>query len=221
MAFLQDISVIAFDCDGVMFDSTEVNRSYYNQLLEAFDLPLMDDAAFHYVHMHTAEGAIRHLFEGRVPLEAVREKQRAFHYPDLFPLMREEPHLRALLRFLKPKFRTAVATNRSNTLRPLLDHFDLTTYFDLLVTSLDVPRPKPWPDMLEAIVRRFGVRPENLLYIGDSPLDAQAAAAAGCVFVGYGPEDLGASLHIRRLDVVATWLEGGGEGEGKPPSFFR
>lgn len=204
----QNIAVIAFDCDGVMFDSTEVNKSYYNRLLAAFNLPPMDEKDFAYVHMHTVDGAIRYLFQGRdIPLETVKERVKAFHYPDLFPLMLEEPSLRLLLQNLRPEFKTAVATNRSNTLRPLLDYFSLTPLFDLLVTSLDVARPKPWPDMLDTLVRHFAIRPENLLYIGDSPLDAQAAAAAGCHFVGYGPADLGASCHIRSLDLLPALLE--------------
>ncbi|MCW7753251.1 HAD family hydrolase [Desulfobotulus sp. H1] len=206
MIQFRNIQAVAFDCDGVMINSTEANRTYYNTQLQAFGLDPMTDADFHHVHMHTASEAIRHLFEGRVPLDQVKENLQHFHYPDLFPLMIEEPHLRKLLKNLRPHYRTAVATNRSNTLRPLLDYFDLTKYFDKLITSMDVVRPKPHPDMLTALVKHFGLSPENLLYIGDSPLDARAASEAGCHFIGYGAEDLGAELHIQTLDRLHDFL---------------
>ncbi|TYT74032.1 HAD family hydrolase [Desulfobotulus mexicanus] len=207
MQIFKDISLVAFDCDGVMFDSSKANQTYYNTLLKNFDLPPMDEKDFHYVHMHTSATAIDYLFEGRVDLEKVREKQKNFHYPDLFPLMIEEPHLRKVLKILQTDFKTAVATNRSNTLRPLLDHFDLTKHFDMLITSMDVVRAKPWPDMLENLISYFGIGPENLIYIGDSPLDAQSASAAGCHFIGYGPKDLGAEVHITSLAGLPELLQ--------------
>ena len=35
------IQVIAFDCDGVLFDSSAANEAYYNYILGHFGLPVM------------------------------------------------------------------------------------------------------------------------------------------------------------------------------------
>jgi len=53
------------------------------------------------------------------------------------------------------------------------------------VTSRDVARPKPHPDVLLKALERFGARPEEALYVGDAELDREAARAAGVGFLGF------------------------------------
>ncbi|MGW7341241.1 HAD family hydrolase [Streptomyces sp. NPDC054808] len=50
---------------------------------------------------------------------------------------------------------------------------------DVLIGGDHVQRPKPAGDGLFLAAKRFGVAPDDLAYIGDSPLDLRAAAAAG------------------------------------------
>jgi HAD superfamily hydrolase (TIGR01509 family) len=52
---------------------------------------------------------------------------------------------------------------------------------DVLVGGDQVQYPKPAPDGLELAAARLGVATAELAYIGDSPLDVRAAAAAGCL----------------------------------------
>lgn len=57
---------------------------------------------------------------------------------------------------------------------------NLQTWVEMLVTADDVPRTKPHPDGLLRLSALLGCRLERSVYIGDSPLDVQAARAAGC-----------------------------------------
>jgi HAD superfamily hydrolase (TIGR01509 family) len=50
---------------------------------------------------------------------------------------------------------------------------------DILIGGDEVRRPKPAPDGLIVAAERLGLRPEDLAYVGDSPLDMLAARAAG------------------------------------------
>lgn len=50
---------------------------------------------------------------------------------------------------------------------------------DVLIGGDHVQRPKPAGDGLFLAAKRLGVAPADLAYIGDSPLDLRAAAAAG------------------------------------------
>ena len=68
------VKVVAFDCDGVMFDSREANRAYYNHLLEHFHLPAMTPQQLAYAHMHTVDEALAHL----IPDDAVRNAAHAY-----------------------------------------------------------------------------------------------------------------------------------------------
>ena len=62
---MKNIRVLIFDCDGVMFDSRQSNISYYNLLLEHFDLPAMTKWQIAYVTQRSIPFAIslrRHPF---------------------------------------------------------------------------------------------------------------------------------------------------------------
>ena len=67
---MKDIKVVAFDCDGVMFDSQNANRAYYDHLLDRFGLPPMTPEQLAYVHMHTVDESLAFLMGDRIDLEA-------------------------------------------------------------------------------------------------------------------------------------------------------
>ena len=47
------IKLVAFDCDGVLFDSRQANIAFYNDILARFEQPRMDLEAEDFVHSHT------------------------------------------------------------------------------------------------------------------------------------------------------------------------
>jgi pyrophosphatase PpaX len=53
----------------------------------------------------------------------------------------------------------------------------LDAYFDVVVAAEDVTRHKPNPDALVAALERLSASPESTAYVGDSPVDVQAAKA--------------------------------------------
>lgn len=196
---MNNIKIIIFDCDGVMFDSINLNRVYYNAMLSRFDLPEMTDEQLEYVHMHTVKEAILYLFEGKRDIDEVLSFRNSINYAGLLQHMTMEPGLREILKKLRMKYKTAIATSRSDTMGILLDEHNLADDFDMVVTSLDVSRPKPFPDQLDKILRHFGLAPEEALYIGDSAMDEGAAIAAGVPFIAYRNSSLAALAHIDEL----------------------
>ena len=58
-----------------------------------------------------------------------------------------------------------------------------------VVTSKDVARGKPEPDMLEYISGKFGVPSGRITMIGDSYVDVKMAHAAGSIGIGVSPFD--------------------------------
>jgi len=190
------LKVIAFDCDGVMFDTRKANREYYNQLLDHFGKRPMSDGQMDFVHINTVERSVAHLFEP-VEIEAVNRYRKEVGYLPFIRFMEMEPDLKKLLSGLRKGYHTAVATNRTDTMESVLESFGLTGDFDLVVTPLDVPNPKPAPDCLDKILKTFKVAPAEVMYIGDSILDQQAARAAGTRFVAFNNPALEAEKHIR------------------------
>jgi HAD superfamily hydrolase (TIGR01509 family) len=70
----------------------------------------------------------------------------------------------------------------------LLAHSGLQKYFEIVVTGDDVLRPKPAPDGILAACQALGASPKEAAYVGDAPIDMQAAIAAKvlAVLAGWG-----------------------------------
>ena len=85
--------------------------------------------------------------------------------------------------------RVACITNKAERFtHPLLKDTGLFDYFELILSGDSLPEKKPSPLPLLHACQVFGIEPAELLLIGDSLNDTQAARAAGCpVFcVPYG-----------------------------------
>lgn len=190
------IKLVAFDCDGVLFDSQQANIAFYNAILSHFDRPPLSPEAVDFIHSHTVGESIEHLFQGYPDLESVFNFARSFDYSPFIAMMIEEPFLREFLRFLRPGSYLALATNRTTTTRAVLAYHGLADDFDLVVSAQDVSRPKPHPESFVRILEHFGLSPGEAIYIGDSRVDEQFAANAGVPFVAYRNPGLTANYYL-------------------------
>jgi phosphoglycolate phosphatase len=190
------LKLVAFDCDGVLFDSRQANTAFYNAILANFGQPPLGLEAVDYVHSHTVWESLELIFRGYADLEAVFQFCRTFDYSPFIPLMLEEPYLREFLHFLRPTCYTALATNRSTTTQAVLSHHRLAEAFDLVVSAQDVTRPKPHPESFFRILEHFGLRPEEAIYIGDTRVDEEFAARAGVLLVAYRSPELNTAYHL-------------------------
>ena len=199
--------VVAFDCDGVLFDTEQANRVYYSNILQHFGRPAVTDEQLVYVHMHTISEALAYLFPDEKTLAAAHLFRETMDYRQYLSYFTVEPHLVSLLQKIKPKFKTAIATNRTDTMNRLLAAFDLEGVFDLIVTASDVERPKPHPDVLLKISDHFNIPPEQVIYIGDSRLDQLAARSAGMPLVAYRNPELSAEYYVNDLSEIEGLLK--------------
>jgi HAD superfamily hydrolase (TIGR01549 family) len=204
---MENIKVVAFDCDGVMFDTTKANKAYYNEILQHFGRPTLTPDQFAYCHSHTADQSIERLFSDAKSFREAQNYRKSMSYVPFLRYMVLEPYLKPLLEKLRPRYKTAIATNRSNTMDRVLSEHGLEEYFDLVVSSNDVDRPKPYPDPLIKILEHFEIEAYNTLYVGDSELDEIAAKAAGVPFVAYQNRSLSANFHIKSLKEIAQILD--------------
>ncbi len=204
---MKNVKIVAFDCDGVMFDTINSNTIYYNSILEHFGRSEMTDAQRSYIHMHTVDKALFYLFNDQTEYEDAQAYRKSLDYTVFLKYLEIEPFLKPLLKKIKPKFNTAIATNRTDTMEALLVNNKLEEYFDIVVTASNVKFPKPYPDQLFKIINHFDLKPENMIYIGDSRLDELAAKAAGVTLVAYKNSSLAADFHIQSLKEMEKILD--------------
>lgn len=180
-------SAVIFDCDGVLFDSWRANVAYYNAIRAALDLPAMDATWERRAHFLAASQLLHSMFaDAPEQLAAAQQAARAIDYGPFYALMEPATDLFATLDRLKPLHRLGMATNRSTTVRGVVERFGLAAWLDAAVGLLDAGRPKPAPDVIQACLARLGVEPAWAVYVGDAETDLEAARAAGVHFVAVG-----------------------------------
>ncbi len=204
---MKQVRAVVFDCDGVMFDSMKANEAYYNHILTQFGKPDMSKEECGYVHMNTAKQSVTYLFRNDPKLEDALAYWRDMSYLPFIPVMEMEPYLKEFLEYLRPTYKIAISTNRSDTMGPVLKEHGLEGYFDLVVSCLDVKHAKPHPESLIKILDHFKLSPEEAIYIGDSQIDEMAANAAGVPLVGYKNPRLSAAFHVTHFKEIEDFLE--------------
>jgi phosphoglycolate phosphatase len=182
--------VIVYDCDGVLFDSTQAVKAYYDNVFEKFSLPPADwndEATLKLAMMSTNSEIIAHFCKDESKYNEIMEYATKLNFRFFLDKMIPETGIFDALDKLKSKgYSLAVCTNRGVSIDPLLKHFDMYKYFDRLVCSFDVVRPKPHPEGLIKIADFFSVKKENMLFLGDSEADYKAAKSAPVPFLAFG-----------------------------------
>ena len=204
------IKAVTIDLDGTMLDTIpDLAAAASLMLRELGRAPLEESLVRTFVgkgiqnlveRVLTAafDGAAAGLLPRALPIYERCYESVNGHHTTIYPGVREGLHaLRA------GGFPLACVTNKSTRFTlPLLDQVGLAPYFREVVAGDTLPRKKPDPMPLTHACERLGVAACDMLVIGDSINDAQAARAAGCpVFcVDYGYNE---GHDVRELDIDA------------------
>ncbi len=192
------IRCVIYDCDGVLFDSYEANTRLYNDLCEKAGRGPLRKEEMGYVHTHTVYESIHFIFGKRDELEKkALEALKQIDLRNYIVYLKMEPHLFQALNRLKEKGTLrAINTNRTTSMKHIMDRFDLWPLFDMVVTALDVKHPKPHPESIEKILQELKLKKEEIVFIGDSEVDQQTARSSGVPFIAYKNGSLEADFHI-------------------------
>ena len=191
------LQLVVFDCDGVMFDSKNANRMYYNHILDVFGHSPMTEEEVDYVHIHNVMDSVRHILRNYPEDLSKAEKYREdLDYQPFLQHMNMEKDLVEFLQFLQPDYKMAISTNRTTTMKNILQIFGLAPYFGKVVTTFDVERPKPHPDALIAILNHYRLEADQAIYIGDSIIDRQHANSVGMDLIAFKNSNLDAEYHV-------------------------
>ncbi|MBM4306361.1 MAG: HAD-IA family hydrolase [Deltaproteobacteria bacterium] len=203
------IRCVIYDCDGVLFDSFEANTRLYNDLCAKVGRDLLKEEEKEYVHSHTVYEAIHFIFGKGDDLEKKAiEALKQIDLRNYIVYLKMEPHLFEALNRLKGYgIQRAINTNRTTSMKHIMDRFDLWPFFDMVVTALDVKHPKPHPESIEKILQNFNLNKREVVFIGDSEVDQQTARSSGVPFIAYKNGPLEADFHIEDHLGVFNFLQ--------------
>ena len=201
------VHCVIYDCDGVLFDSLEANTKLYNDLCAMVGRGPLREDEMKYVHTHTVFEAIHFIFGKENDLEKKALdilKQKEIDLKNYIDYLKMEPHLVEALEKLKEKgMLRAINTNRTTSMKYIMERFNLWPYFEMVVTALDVEHPKPHPESIEKIIRELHLNREEAVFIGDSDVDQQTARSSGIKFIAYKNKYIGNDALIEdHLDVI-------------------
>lgn len=184
------IKAVIYDCDGVIVNSDNAILKYYSWLaqISGVSMPDFSDEKFKRIVLsYTEDGIIEVIADGD---NSIKEKLyhtiKTIPYNAGFEDIVLEPALKDGLEIVKSHgISMAVDTNRGRSLSDLLTYFNIREYFSCLVTSRDVEYPKPNPEGVYKICAFYNLEPKEVLFIGDSMTDYNAAKSSGANFISY------------------------------------
>ncbi|MDS7873022.1 phosphoglycolate phosphatase [Klebsiella pasteurii] len=207
---LQNIRGVAFDLDGTLVDSAPGLTAAVDNALYALELPMAGEERVVTWIGNGADVLIQRALtwarQERAALRASQGKPSVDH--DDIPQAEQQAILRKLFdryygevaeegSFLFPAVADtlgalhakglplALVTNKPTPfVAPILASLDIAKYFTVVIGGDDVKNKKPHPEPLLLVAEKLGLAPGELLFVGDSRNDIQAAKAAGCSSIG-------------------------------------
>jgi phosphoglycolate phosphatase len=182
------IKAVLFDVDGVLIDSRDANIAFYRDLLKRYGYPERSDADLAHGHYMTLLESIAFLTgeadEARV--RQIWDETRTLTGYDP-GLARLPDHCGEVLDRLSERYQLGLVTSR---IREGIDHyFAFSGLGDRFIVALaydDYASPKPAPDPLLTACGRLGLWSNEVVYVGDAPVDLECADAAGTHFIAFG-----------------------------------
>jgi HAD superfamily hydrolase (TIGR01509 family) len=206
----RQLRAVVFDLDGLMFDTEALFYRVAAEMLAARGKAFTPEIMGAMIGRRAAEAihAFKTLAGLDEPPEELLAETRARFAAEVDGAVHPTPGLFALLDHLQAQdLPRAVATSsRLSYAERLLSGHGLRDRFAFVLAAEDVERGKPDPEIYVKAAARFGVPPDSVLVLEDSPAGLAAARGAGTFAVGvpheHSPaENLGdAHLIVDRLD---------------------
>jgi HAD superfamily hydrolase (TIGR01509 family) len=173
---------VIFDIDGTLLDSNDAHaQSWVDTFAEAgYDVPfgvvrpLIGMGADKLLPQ--AVGVSKESEKGKKLTKRRSEIFRERYLPQLRPL---EGSRELVLRVRSDGLKPIVATSaKDEELKGLLKAAQVQDLMEEKATASDAKRSKPDPDIVNAAIEESEISPKNLVMIGDTPYDIEAASKA-------------------------------------------
>lgn len=179
----REFTAIIFDCDGTLADSMPLHFEAWKQAFQAHRAPFeFSWELFLRRAGKTLEVTVEELnveFSAMLDVARVAAHQRAA-YREFLPRIGPVVSVVNFAREHRGRLPMAVASgNDRATVESTLELLAIRNFFSVVVTSEEVPRGKPEPDLFLLAAERLGVVPSDCLVLEDSPLGILAAERAG------------------------------------------
>ena len=220
---------VLLDIDGTLLDSNDAHAAAFTRAFAEHGLDIPFDHVRPLVGMGSDKlipsltGFAHDTREGK----AIVERKKGIFEERYLPDLRPTPGARALLeRLLADRLTLVVATSAGgDEMKGLLQQAGVDDLIHDATSSGDVANSKPDPDVIGAAMKKSKLKAGQLIMLGDTPYDVEAAAKAGLRTIalrcgGWWDDDALAdaiALYDDPADLLAHWPVVPVSGRTKPP----
>lgn len=192
-------SAILFDMDGVLVDSLDAWWKALNSALQRFKHEEITRDEFRKTYWgHDLKANLT-----RLHLNPDVARFCNITYGNHLDSVTIYPDTKNVLNSLASYTKAVITNTPSDCAMQILRKFHIEQYFEEIITSDDVVRSKPDPEIVFKACERLGVDVTTVLLVGDTESDVKAGRAAGCTVVGL---NIPADITIQRLSELPSLL---------------
>ncbi|MBF0276172.1 MAG: HAD family phosphatase [SAR324 cluster bacterium] len=174
-----------FDCDGTLVDSMPAHYAAWNEIMLNYGVQFTEKRFYELGGVSSDKIVAKLAEEAGIVLDAdavSQEKEALF----LTKVHLVEPMSKVIqiVEEVRNNFPIAVATGSTREIAEIeLKKIGVYSWFQVIVTSEDVKRGKPFPDIYLEAAKRIGVPAKECCAFEDTDLGLEAAEAAGMAVV--------------------------------------
>lgn len=206
------LKALLIDLDGTLVDSTPALYQVYQKFLahyghkgtrEEFNSlvgPSIDEIVEILKTKYALKGSSHDLSLMYISLLMLQ----GFEGTELFPGVKE-----ALKKMKEKKIKLGIVTSGTKPLvKVCLDPLKIADQFDVIVTSEDVVKGKPNPEVYQTALKKLGIKPEEAIAIEDSIAGLTAALGAGLevLMITHGKKKEAEKKH-KKVTYLKDWNE--------------
>lgn len=195
-----------FDVDGTLVDSNDAHASAWLDALKEFGF---SEVGYESVRRMIGMGGdkilpdLTGLAENDERGQKLLERRKQIFLREYLPQLKPFPMARELVERIKSGGMLAVVASSANKreLRQLLRIARVNELMEAVTSSDDADESKPDPDIVQAAVAKSGLDAAQLIMVGDTPYDVEAAKGAGVPIIavrcgGWDDRDLTGALAV-------------------------
>lgn len=193
-------TALLFDMDGVLVDSLDSWWQALNHALRTFKRPEISRDEF-------IENYWGHDLYDNLERMKLDEEIGLFcnaTYGDHLDDIKIYPDTKPTLQHLSPYAKGVITNTPNDCAWQVLERFSIKQYFTTVVTSDEVAKAKPSPEIVYKACDILKVKPHDVVMIGDTMNDVRAGREAGCTVIGVG---IDADYRIERLAALKDFIK--------------